>query len=265
MRPIKILVVEDDVFLGKGLVKKLEKTGYTITDFVNNKEEAIRSFENNIPDLVIVDIELEKAGSRAKDIDGGITFVNTISSKYNTPCIYYTGHGNDENLIGKAQASNHTGIVIKTAPFLQVKLTIQSILQKFWEAEKINSLPTFFFIEGTKKFRGREQKIVHRVESKDIVWVEYANNSVQIFSKDNTNELRKKNLQLSTFLKRYPYPFLLQISQNIIINKDRILNILPETDEIIMLHNNEEVYHSVTTTYRKAFMQFINQRKIKSQ
>ena len=265
MRPIKILVVEDDIFLGKGLVKNLEKTGYTVTGFVTNKEEAIQAFEKNIPDLVIVDIELEKKGGRAKDADGGITLVNTISSKYNTPCIYYTGHGNDENLIAKAQASNHTGIVIKTAPFLQVKLTIQSVLQKFWEAEKINTLPNFFYIDSLKKVRGIERKVLHHVEAQNIIWIEYIDNGVQIFLEGNKDRLHKKNLQLSTFLKEHPYSFFLQISQSKVINKDKIINLLTDTDEVMLSHNDKEYFLSVTKTYRKAFMHFINQRKIKSQ
>lgn len=266
MRPAKILVIEDDQLIGKQLVKNLEKEGYIVTNLVTNKKDAIQAFERDVPDLMIADIELASNTGRAKDTYGGVDLVHTITSRYNNiPCLYYTGHGNKKEFIQKANNSNHTGIVIKTAPFLQVKIAIESILQKHWEIQKSISLPDYFYIEGYTVFKTMKRKVGCRVIATDIVFVKYVNNGVQLFSEGTKDKLFRKNLQLTTFFKRYPYPFFLRISQDKIINIDRVKYFVPETDEIVLMHNGEEYYLSLTQSYRREFIALYNQRRIKSQ
>lgn len=150
--------------------------------------------------------------------------------------------------------------IVENATFIGKKL-----IELIDQSEKISALPRFLFMEIMTKVKISKRKVLHRIEAADIIWVKYVNNGIQIFSEGNEETLHKKNLQLSTFYKEHPYPFFLQISQTTLINQEKIIGFLPDTDEVIMVHNSRQTFLSVTKTYRKSFMQFINQRKIKSQ
>ena len=52
---IKILVVEDDLFLVQLLTGRLNKEGYKVS-FVDNGTQALKSLEKEIPDLMFLDI-----------------------------------------------------------------------------------------------------------------------------------------------------------------------------------------------------------------
>src|ERR1044071_3156917 len=61
-RPHRILIAEDDVFVGVQYEDVLTQTGYSIIDIVPSAEEAIEATLDHNPELVIMDVRL--AGSR---------------------------------------------------------------------------------------------------------------------------------------------------------------------------------------------------------
>ena len=82
-----ILIVEDEAITALDLKGNLEKSGYHITDIVDNAEDAIKSAKENPPYLVLLDINLkgEKSGiSIAEEI-------NLLS----IPIVYLTAQTDD--------------------------------------------------------------------------------------------------------------------------------------------------------------------------
>ena len=56
MNEIKILIVEDELLIAKGLSRKLKKLGYAIVDIVSSGEAALEKIAEFQPDLVLMDI-----------------------------------------------------------------------------------------------------------------------------------------------------------------------------------------------------------------
>lgn len=55
----KILVVEDEIIVAVNLGQKLKKLGYELVGITSSGEEAIQKAEENHPDLVLMDINIE--------------------------------------------------------------------------------------------------------------------------------------------------------------------------------------------------------------
>ncbi len=58
---IKVLIVEDDVFLSSIILSHLQKEGYTVT-VVPDGEEALASVEKEIPHLILLDLLMPRLG-----------------------------------------------------------------------------------------------------------------------------------------------------------------------------------------------------------
>ena len=53
----KILIIEDDKFLGELIFQKLEKEGYAVSRAIDG-EEGLKKAEEEIPDLILLDLIL---------------------------------------------------------------------------------------------------------------------------------------------------------------------------------------------------------------
>ena len=104
-RCIKILIVEDEILLGKSLSNKLKKLGYDVVDFVTSGEDAIQTVASQKPDLVIMDIVIQG------QIDG-IEAATEIFKTYNVHVIFLTAYV-DDKMILRAEHSGAYGYILK--------------------------------------------------------------------------------------------------------------------------------------------------------
>ena len=58
-KQIRILIVEDEAIIANDIKMTLEKFGYIIIDIAKSGETALQIVKESIPDLVLVDIQLE--------------------------------------------------------------------------------------------------------------------------------------------------------------------------------------------------------------
>jgi len=79
----RLLIVEDEPILALELKEDLQDLGYTITDVIADGDMVLRSFLNNRPDVVLMDIRLH--GFR-----DGIDSAAQIRAFYQTPVVYLT-------------------------------------------------------------------------------------------------------------------------------------------------------------------------------
>ena len=140
-----ILIVEDEAITALDLKGNLEKSGYHITDIVDNAEDAIKSAKENPPYLVLLDINLkgEKSGiSIAEEI-------NLLS----IPIVYLTAQTDDAT-------SNEA---IETAPYAYVtkpfnkrdlEYTIALAINK-----SLNNMGQIYKVEDKVKEKNVEMKI----------------------------------------------------------------------------------------------------------
>ena len=80
MNKPRIVIVEDDEITSLNLNMSLQKQGYSVVGVCDNAQEAKYKISASNPDLVIVDISLDKSND-------GIELAKTIKEKYNLPFI----------------------------------------------------------------------------------------------------------------------------------------------------------------------------------
>ncbi len=116
----RILLVDDEPILIKGLKYTLEKDGYeTLTAF--DGEEALQVFMNNQVDLVLLDVMLPKLD--------GVVVCQRIRESSNVPIIMLTAKGEDmDKILGLEYGADD----YMTKPFniLEVKARIKTILRR---------------------------------------------------------------------------------------------------------------------------------------
>jgi DNA-binding response OmpR family regulator len=116
----RILLVDDEPILIKGLKYTLEKDGYeTLTAF--DGEEALQVFMNNQVDLVLLDVMLPKLD--------GVVVCQRIREISNVPIIMLTAKGEDmDKILGLEYGADD----YMTKPFniLEVKARIKTILRR---------------------------------------------------------------------------------------------------------------------------------------
>ncbi|QHV95748.1 response regulator [Spirosoma endbachense] len=87
--PLRILIVEDDLFMATDIEENLVRSGYEICGKAHSYEAAIKSMKQSQPDLVLVDIVLD-------GLPDGIATVKELMRIKWVPIIYLTGNSEEE-------------------------------------------------------------------------------------------------------------------------------------------------------------------------
>lgn len=110
--PLKILIIEDEVFIGLSLEAELSRAGYDITGIAATGDEAIRKAAETVPDILLMDIHL------AGDMDG-LEAAKTIRENGDTPVIFMSGYA-DEIIQVRADSFNPIAFLIKPVKMQQL-------------------------------------------------------------------------------------------------------------------------------------------------
>ena len=116
----RILLVDDEPLILKGLKYTLEQEGYE-TDSATDGEEALQKFENSAYDLILLDVMLPKLD--------GISVCQRIREQSDVPIIMLTAKGEDmDKILGLEYGADD----YMTKPFniLEVKARIKTIFRR---------------------------------------------------------------------------------------------------------------------------------------
>lgn len=133
MKPIDILIVEDELLIARNLARKLSKLGYNIIGIVSSGEMALQFVAEKPPRLVLMDIVIKG------QIDG-IEAATKIYKNYGIPVVYLTAYADDETL-RRAEQSGAYGYLLKPFKERELHATIRMALHKHQqEAELLGTL-----------------------------------------------------------------------------------------------------------------------------
>ncbi len=118
----KILLVEDDRITSRLMQKYIADLGYNLAAAVSSGEDALYEIDQNEPDLVLMDINLEGK------LDG-IESAKTINSRHSIPFVYITS-SSDNSTIERAKEGNAYGYIIKPFDKKDLRATIEMALQR---------------------------------------------------------------------------------------------------------------------------------------
>lgn len=128
MSQIKILIVEDEFLIAKGLARKLENLGYQIGAIVASGEEALEILEDLQPHLILMDIAIEGGMD-------GIEVAAKIHQTHNIPIIFLTAYADDSTL-ERAEQTGSYGYILKPFKERELHATIKIALKKHQEQLK---------------------------------------------------------------------------------------------------------------------------------
>jgi len=129
MKPAKILIVEDEGIVAKGLEITLQKSGHTIVGLALTGEEAVAQAAQTSPDLVLVDIRLKG------EMDG-IEAAARIRAAADVPVVFLTAYA-DEETVGRAKAATPYGYLVKPFDEKLLLITVEMALSKHGAERKI--------------------------------------------------------------------------------------------------------------------------------
>lgn len=126
MSEIKILIVEDEPIIAKNISMYLNNSDFTVSGIAYDADEAILQLQQNTPDAVILDINLDCE----KD---GIDIAAHINQGYHLPFLFLTSYSDKETL-QRAKLVEPSGYIVK--PFNErtllasIEIAISNFAQK---------------------------------------------------------------------------------------------------------------------------------------
>ncbi len=123
MEITRVLIVEDDPLTGTALASALDRQGYEVVGLATTGEEALSSFRERTPDIVLMDIRLERGTD-------GIETSRKILAKHRVPVVFVSAL-EDENTLNEAKRVTPYGYILKPFNFGMVHAAIQVALRLF--------------------------------------------------------------------------------------------------------------------------------------
>jgi len=218
MQKVKILIVEDEFIVAEDLSERLERSGYDVCDIADNSIEALEIFQEQMPDITLMDINL-----RGKQ--DGIETALQIQEIKQTPIIFLTALS-DKPTVERAKEANPSAYIIKPFNERELNVAIELALHNFSrvKAEAVVPETEHEFPENTHyvlkerifvKINSRFEKIILQ----DILWIEADGNYSTIVTKDHKFVLVSN---LSGLEEKIEHPLFLRVHRSYIVNLQRI-------------------------------------------
>jgi DNA-binding LytR/AlgR family response regulator len=218
--PAKILIVEDEMIIGANISLQLTNLGYEVTGITTRGEEALNHIRQNLPDIVLMDIQLK--GS----LDG-IETVRLMQKEFSVPVIYLTANADEEHF-NRAKSTNPYAFISKPFKKLDLQHAIELIPEKVNSAVNSNENDDFLgspFIQTDSIYVRRNERMI-KIMIKDIYYFEADRNYCKIFAKNKESLLV---MTLKEIDEKLPAEHFLRIHRSFIIN-------LSHVDEVAGTH-----------------------------
>lgn len=178
---IKILIVEDEVIISKDLSNMLIKMGYEVIGDALNYNEAINILEQDMPDLILIDINL----NGPKD---GIELAEKIKKDYQIPFIFTTSYA-DSNILDRAKKTKPINYLVKPFTTEQLFTTIELALfqiNHLHDSNEVNESP--IIIKGALFVKDKYR--YSKVNVDDILWIKSDGNYLEIHTEKKCEIIR---------------------------------------------------------------------------
>lgn len=215
IQPIQILVVEDEMIIAANISMQLTEMGYQVSGIIPRGEDAISHFKTNLPDIVLIDIQLKG------ELDGIETVQKLQELNKDIAIIYLTANA-DETNFNRAKLTRPYAFISKPFKKIDLQRSIELTIHQLRNNIDNNSNDSkngvcTSVLKDCLFVRHREKMV--KVAIKDIRYIEAERNYCRIFS------LEKEYLIVTTLKdmdKKLPDKHFLRIHRSYIINLSRI-------------------------------------------
>lgn len=213
-----LLIVEDEWIIYDDLENFLSEKGYSIAPYAKSYEEALKEIKLRLPDLVLLDINLQ--GER-----DGIELGDELQKTYKIPFIYLSAYS-DELTLKRARRTNPETFLIKTKPQIdkhQLAVSIEMVLAKSAPPPEANKEGIFVYAEYLADARNAGSKDVLKklLRFDDIIWIETDPHKRNYVLFNNGNEQTYFKSSLAKIKELVPFHFA-RINQHQIVNLKKV-------------------------------------------
>ena len=210
MSTLKIGIVEDEVIIADHIADILVKLGYEVAEPSASYAEAIEMIEVEMPDLLLLDIQLK--GKR-----DGVDLAMKIKDEYNLPVIFLTANA-DAATVQRAKKANPASYLIK--PFtkedlytaIEICMHNAAAIQPLKKVEENKPLATnTLFIKDGKLFK--------KVKFSDIQYLESEHVYVKVHTVSQTFLVRTS---LQEYLEKFDANHFFRVHRGYAVNLDLI-------------------------------------------
>lgn len=235
MKHLKIGIVEDDLIIAASIEMTLAQIGYQPVAPVRNYADALKMIASENPDLLLLDITLEGK-------QNGIELALKVNEDFGIPFIFLTSYS-DPATVNRAKQANPYAYLVK--PFNESDLfsAIEIAFNNFNRENKsarqsVKYLKDAIFI--------KEGELFHKVEMKDILYVQSDNVYLNIYTAKNHHIVR---IKLDDFIEDYTAGDFLRVHRSYAVN----LNHLEAINNLTLIVGGSEV--PLQKEYRQQLLQ----------
>tara|TARA_R110001583_G_scaffold142211_8_gene294506 strand:+ start:4998 stop:5753 length:756 start_codon:yes stop_codon:yes gene_type:complete len=231
-KPIRILIVEDNVIIADDMQSMLEEIGYEIVDNVIVYEQAEKVLKTEQVDLVLIDIILASDKT-------GIDLGKHIRENYDIPFIFVTSNS-DRATVENAKTVKPNGYLVK--PFEQQDLytSIEIALSNFTYGTNKSAAPENVANDDVPMSNSvlkdsifvKKQHLYYRIQFGDIQFIKADNVYLEVNTVDKKFLVRSP---LKDYLEKLPKNKFYRAHKSYIVNVDHIDAI---NSKDIMINNN---------------------------
>ncbi len=221
---MKILIVEDEMIISEDICMMLESNDYIVSDQSVDYDDAIASFQDNKPDLVLLDINL-------KGTKTGIDVARFINQNGKVPFVY-TSSLTDSNTIDQAKETRPSSYLVKPFNEEQLIAAIEIAMSNFSKesvpANTQDDVVVFndaIFIKDGHRFS--------KTQLSDILYINKSDNYIDIYTVSKRFTIRAT---MSGFMKSLSYSQLFRTHKSYAVNIDYITEI---TSTMVFLGKKE--------------------------
>ena len=211
MQSVCVLIVENDFIQSANLQKGLEGLEYKVVGVANTGELALEIAEEKLPDLVIMDIDLD-------GVLDGIETANQIYERHGTPIIYLSQY-DDIRTYRSARRNIRAEYVTKPLSIINVLNAIDNLLFKP-NAQDQQPLPKIndrIFVKNGNSH--------YAVFLEDIIYIE-ANREVTVIHHTTSEKPSTVSVNLGTLEEKLKgFPFLARCSRSHMVNLSKVISI----------------------------------------
>lgn len=247
MQDLKILIVEDDLLLADRLAELLLEFGYVITDTVHNSTDALRAFRKRLPDLVLMDINLEASKQ------DGIELAREFNKIVKVPIIFLTGIGGQETA-KRAQAVKPANYLMKPYNKRQLEIAIDLAISNFVQESMVSiehsmsytSSPPCLLYSSKDFFFVKDNQRYVRIEALDVLWVEGLGTNVKIITEQHTLVL---SANLGSFMEQVNHTSLMRVHRSYILNLQKVAAF--DSGRAFVIYKGNQKAIPISKTYRE--------------
>lgn len=125
--------MEDEPIIAEDIAALIERNDFVVSAIVYTKENALQELQINLPDLVLLDINLNGAMD-------GLLIAEKINEQFNIPFVFITSYS-DRSTLEKAKYTEPSGYIVK--PFNEAGLysTLEIALYNHAQKNKLKFPP----------------------------------------------------------------------------------------------------------------------------